>query len=65
MPACLVHSLQALAALRGKVEGLSVVLRERLEYEQASARIHRIAVATNALHDAIERRASATEAVRV
>ena len=55
---------QALASLRGKVEGLDAVLKDRLDYEAASARIHRIAVATNALSDALERRTAATDAVR-
>lgn len=50
--------------MRGRVAGVDKILRDRLEYEDASARVHKIALATVALRDAIDAKVPITDAVR-
>jgi hypothetical protein len=55
---------QELAALRGAVDGISRILKDRVDYEIASARIHKIALAAIAFTDALESRVPVTDTVR-
>ena len=60
---CLFVNVQTLAAMRGRVDGVDSILKDRLEYEAASSRVHKIVLATIALADAVDAKIPVTDAV--